>query len=138
MFQTRIRVIPYIHMYSYIHMYYKIYNSNGYQVGHDLIDRVHCIDASLLEHEALPSSHMCLQIEAVIFICQGCKIPLASSHWRVNIGGGRVKLAVRSALPSSEFVILQQLAGKTAKRRPDFSEVYTRSGDHFLVCKYYP
>ena len=74
---------------------------------------------------------------------QGCKIPLARSHWRVNIGGGRVKLAVRSpdwvsAFPSSEFVILQQLAGKTAKRRPDFSEVYTRSGDHFLVYKYYP
>ena len=73
---------------------------------------------------------------------QGCKIPLARSHWRVNIGGGRVKLAVRSpdrasAFLSGEFVILQQLAGKTAKRQPDFSELYTRSGDHFLVCKYY-
>ena len=51
------------------------------------------------------------------FSDQGCKIPLARSHWRVNIGGRRVKLAVRSpdrasAFPSSEFVILQQLAGK--------------------------
>ena len=46
--------------------------TNCYQLGHDLIDHVHCIDASLPEHEALPSSHkMCLQIEAVIFICTG-------------------------------------------------------------------
>ena len=55
-----------------IYMYYKVYNSNYYQVGHDLIDYVHCMDASLPEHEALPSSHkICLQIEAVIFICSG-------------------------------------------------------------------
>ena len=61
----RIRVIPYI-------LYYKIYNTNCFQVGHNLIDHVHCIDASLTGHEALPSSHkMCLQIEAVIFICSG-------------------------------------------------------------------
>ena len=37
-----------------------------------MIDHVHCINASMPEHEALPSSHkMCLQIEAVIFICSG-------------------------------------------------------------------
>ena len=42
---------------------------------------------------------------------QGCKIPLARSHWRVNIGGGRVKLSIRSpdrvsAFPSNEIVKL--------------------------------
>ena len=41
---------------------------------------------------------------------QGCKIPLARSHWRVNIDGGRVKLAMRSpdrasVFSSSEFVL---------------------------------
>ena len=42
-------------------------------LGRTRYDRhVHCIDASMPEHEALPSSHkMCLQIEAVIFICSG-------------------------------------------------------------------
>ena len=57
---------------SHIDMYYKVYNSNCYQVKHDLIDHVHFIDASLPEHDALPLSHqMCMQIEAVIFICSG-------------------------------------------------------------------
>ena len=74
---------------------------------------------------------------------QGCKIPLARSHWRVIIDGGRVKLAMRSpdrasVFPSSELSPFSHLAGKTTKRQPDFSEVSTGSGDHFLVCKYYP
>ena len=78
-----------------------------------------------------------------INIGQGCKIPLAPSHWRVIIGGGRVKLAMRSpdrasVFPSSEFVTFVIWQEKTTKRQPDFSEVYTGSGDHFLVCKYYP
>ena len=34
-------------------LYYKVYNSNCYQVGHDLTDHVHCISASMPEHEAL-------------------------------------------------------------------------------------
>ena len=46
------------------------------------------------------------------YIPQGCKIPFARSHWRVNIDGGRVKLAMRSpdrasVFSSSEFVIFQ-------------------------------
>ena len=51
---------------------------------------------------------------------QGCKIPLARSHWRVNIGGGRVKLAMRSpdrasVFSSSEFVIFQSFGRKNGK-----------------------
>ena len=57
---------------SHIILYYKVYNSNCYQVGQDLIDHVHCIDASMQEHETLSSSRkMCLQIVAVTFICSG-------------------------------------------------------------------
>ena len=74
---------------------------------------------------------------------QGCKIPLARSHWRVNIDGGRVKLAMRSPDRASVFLCsdlssFSPLAGKMAKRQPDLSEVYSGGGDHFLVCKYYP
>ena len=61
----RILVIPYI-------LYYKVYNSNCY-----LIDHVHCIDASMPEHEALPSHKMCLQIEAIIFIYSGEDLTLS-------------------------------------------------------------
>ena len=51
---------------------------------------------------------------------QGCKIPLARSHWRVNIDGGRVKLAMRSpdrasVFSSSEFVIFQSFGRKNGK-----------------------
>ena len=51
---------------------------------------------------------------------QGCKIPLARSHWRVNIDGGRVKLAMRSpdrasVFSSSEFVIIQSFGRKNGK-----------------------
>ena len=51
---------------------------------------------------------------------QGCKIPLARSHWRVNIDGGRVKLAMRSpdrasVFSSSEFVIFQFFGRKNGK-----------------------
>ena len=50
---------------------------------------------------------------------QGCKIPLARSHWRVNIDGGRVKLAMRSpdrasVFSSSEFVIFQSFGRQNA------------------------
>ena len=41
----------------YCILYYKVYNSNCYQVGHDLIDHAHCNDASMPEYEALPLSH---------------------------------------------------------------------------------
>ena len=48
--------------------YYKVYSSHWFKVGHNLIGRVHCIDASMPEHEALLSSHkMCLQTEAINF-----------------------------------------------------------------------
>ena len=51
---------------------------------------------------------------------QGCKIPLARSHWRVNIDGGRAKLAMRSpdrasVFSSSEFVIFQSFGRKNGK-----------------------
>ena len=51
---------------------------------------------------------------------QGCKIPLARSHWRVNIGGGRVKLSMRSpdrasVFSSSDFVIFQSFGRKNGK-----------------------
>ena len=47
----------------------------------------------------------------IFILMQGCKIPLARSHWRVNIGGGRVKFAMRSpdrasAFPGREIVKL--------------------------------
>ena len=50
---------------------------------------------------------------------QGCKIPLACSHWRVNIGGGRVKLAVRSPDRASRFraVNLSSYNGWLEKRQ---------------------
>ena len=56
---------------------------------------------------------------------QGCKIPLARSHWRVNIGGGRVKLAMRSpdrasVFSSSEFVIFQSFGRKNGKTPTTF------------------
>lgn len=56
----------------------------------------------------------------VVHDIQGCKIPLARSHWRVNIGGGRVKLAMRSpdrasAFPSGEIFILKSFAWKNGK-----------------------
>ena len=57
----------------------------------------------------------------------------------MNIGGGRVKLAVRSpnrasAFLSSEFVILQQLAEKTAKKNADltFLKFIPEAGITFL------
>ena len=42
------------------------------------------------------------------------------SHWRVNIGGGRVKLAMRSpdrasVFPSNKFVIFQSFGRKNGK-----------------------
>ena len=54
-------------------------------------------------------------------LTQGCKIPLARSHWRVNIGGGRVKLAMRSpdrasVFQSSEIVIFQSFGWKNGKK----------------------
>ena len=62
---THMQIIPYI-------LYYQVYNSNCYQVGHNLIDHFHCTDAFMPEHEALPlSKKMCLQIVAVTFICSG-------------------------------------------------------------------
>ena len=64
----RIRVILYI-------LYYKVYNSNCYQVGHDLIGYAYYIDVSMPEHETLPSSSKkCLQIVAVtLFVWQRLK-----------------------------------------------------------------
>ena len=61
-----------------------------------------------------------IEIDPTLCQNQGCKIPLARSHWRVNIGGGRVKLAMRSpdrasAFPSSEFVIFQSFGRKNGK-----------------------
>ena len=90
------------------------------QIANDLISMVIANDCSLFNHVDAAYSHL-----------HGCKIPLRL-HWRVNIDGGRVKLAMRSPDRASEFL------SSEFEVKPDFSEVYSGSGDHFLVCKYYP